>query len=58
MQESKNFCGNYITKFLINLDEMWSTVETDGCDEPRSPTYFISSIQYSRERTLTLFSLA
>ena len=42
----------YLTKFSINLNEIWCTDETCKYDEPHY--YFILSIQYSRERTLLM----
>ena len=39
MLESKNFCANYLTKFLIDLNGIWSTVVTYQCDEPH--THFL-----------------
>ena len=53
MWESKHFHANYLTKFSIDLDGIFYTVETRRCDEPH--THFISSIQYSRERTLLVW---
>ena len=43
MQESKNFCTNYLTKFSIDLNGMCFTVETCWCDEPQS-FYLVHSI--------------
>ena len=39
MQESKNFCPNYLTKFAIDLNGIWYTVETCWCCEVH--TYFV-----------------
>ena len=37
----------------IDLDGIWYTIELCCCDEPQ--THFISSVQYSRERTLVMW---
>ena len=50
MRENKNLCANYFAKFSIDFDRMCSTVETFVWDEPH--THFMSSIQYSKERTM------
>ena len=42
-ERARNFCGSYLTKFSIDLDRMWWTVETCLCDEPH--TVLISFIQ-------------
>ena len=52
MKESKHLMQS-ISQFLIDLDGGWYTVETCFCDEPY--THFISSVQFSRERTLCDF---
>ena len=36
MQESKDFCTNYLTKFSIDLNGICSTVETCWYDEPHT----------------------
>ena len=47
----QSFCTNYLTKFSIDLNEIWHTVK-HWCDRPH--THFSSSSEYSRERTLLL----
>ena len=44
VRETKN-CTNYLTKFVINLNWIWFTIETCWCDQLH--THFILSIQYS-----------
>ena len=53
MRESKIFCANYVTKFPIDLDGMWYTVETHWSYEPCA--HLIWSDKYSRKgiRNLT-----
>ena len=36
MRESKNFWANHLTKFLIDLNRIWYTVETYWYDEPHT----------------------
>ena len=48
MQESKNFCANYLLKLSMDLDEIWRAVET--CWFGKCVTFFISGNRYSRER--------
>ena len=50
VQESKIFCTNYLTKLSIDLNGIWHTFNTCWYHEPH--THFMSSSQYSRERTL------
>ena len=33
VQENKNFCASYLTKFITNLDVIWCAVETFWSDE-------------------------
>ena len=40
--ESKNCCANYLTKFSVDMNGIWYTVQTCWCHEPH--THFISSI--------------
>ena len=49
---SKSVWANYLTKFTIKLDRIWYAVETCWCDQPHS--HFISSVQYSRDRPLSV----
>ena len=53
MQESQHFCGNYITKFSIDLGGIGQAVEKIPCNEPQS--HYILFIQYSRERTKPMY---
>ena len=50
MQESKHFGANYLIKFSVDFDEVWSTVETCWFYEPH--THFMWFDQYSSQRTL------
>ena len=53
MQESKHFCAKYLTKYSINWDRIWYTVETFWCD--KSYIDVILSIQLSREKSLLMW---
>ena len=50
--ERKNFWAKYLVKLSMHLDRIWYAVETCWFDEP--PPHFISSNQYSKDRTLLL----
>ena len=52
MQEIKDFCTSYLTKFVSNFDGILHTVETSWPDE--AYIHFILSDLYSRERTLLM----
>ena len=39
MQESKNVCANYLTKFSIDLNGTWYTVETCWCNDPHAYSF-------------------
>ena len=52
-EKAKQLLTNYPTKFLINLNGIWYTVETCWCDEPH--TQFITSFEYSWEGTLLVW---
>ena len=51
VREKDKFCINYLTKFEIDLNGIWYAFETCWLDEPHTH-YIISSIEYSRKRTL------
>ena len=50
VRESKNFCANYLSKFLIDLNWIWYTIETCWCDEPH--IHSMLSIEHSSETYL------
>ena len=51
----QNLCVSYLRKFVNNLNGIWYTVETCWYDEPY--IHFMLSTQYSRERTLRIWTL-